>query len=1440
LLLDANSIIRLSGFMTVMTSASQLKKHSVHAAAAVGRQTGMVLFIVVLTVAAGSMFRAQAAGNTSSRSQFAPQQPATTSQQGLSVPGDVEQVELPGKIGSLKGAKPLPRDVSAYIADPVAAQQLGKALFWDVQVGSSGTACASCHFHAGADIRTKNQVNPGIKGGDGKFAPPLAGASALGPNKQLTASDFPFHKLANPGDRLSAVVATTDDVVSSQGSLGGDYISSTRDFLSQRRKLATSADKAKFKALLPGAKLGNETCALSYDAANNQFHTGNLIHRRVEPRQTPSTVNAVFNYRQFWDGRANNQFNGVDPFGARTFQLPAGPNEPGNPDALKAGTLLLDKTLPASAPQLRLTQILIDNASLASQAVGPALSDFEMSCGGKSFADLGRKLIAQRALASQKVAADDSLFSQTKGLVAVSGQGLSKTYRELIERAFKPEYWSVTDKVSVTATGGVVADLAGHTQMESNFSLFWGLAVQEYEALLVSDDSPFDRAADGDKTAMSAEAKAGQLVFLGKGGCVGCHQGPAFSTAAFTSKDAAKDAGSPKVLERMRQGTGDLAFYDAGFYNIGVRPTAEDPGNGAKDGYGFDLSYARQYKWQLLSKTAKSPDKFDPTPCKWLHQFWPCASVPTVADPLLSERDAADGAFKTPILRNVGLSPPYFHNGGQATLKDVVRFYNRGGDRRGPVGTDTSGSGAKNAFGHANTSNLAPDIGDNSNDFPSENNALGMTEPEMDYLVQFLLSLTDDRVACHSGVFDHPELPLPMGHDEVAVPGTPVARDIVRILPATGKGGLKAAGRACLPNSGDLFGTLNKTDLRPLQPAFETLMNQQLLANGKRITLPAVATTTVPVATTVGATTTAVTTAGTGSVTVPGAVTGVGGKLLGKLVSLVTPTPPVPLAPVLPDVVPTAAPFVPLPKYTLTGADVRGFEAIGFIQEATVSDTSCPGIARRQRGGTALINGMRIVIPCNTIVQMPAATFTWAELFPAGQGGVGADGVSLVLPNATDAAPVQGKFLLPSTEMRVVGNTVGAQHIAGLVFISQQSLNTGTGFITGFDYENGVILLGAKAGALPTSRLQLNDEKGRFSKGQSPDPRFNVDDANPTIRAQTGYPMCIPRVAPDAAQKIDDPLCPKRNRPLVGSKFGCRKFIQAQVRFRLGFDLAIPRPGQVYCSSFVMGDPNAAKADEPTSFQQAPFQIGDYITYSGTLLKGDRLGPDGSDTISVHTIIANVGIYTQPGTLPVYLAMDEFRIGTFDQQLVANGVVQEAKDRLILNAVVTDVTSIVDIYLVDVGSDGKETQRWVTPGAMTFEVGAPDAQKRLITGGITTQLTGAVPGRVRLAAGRAPNGLLDSPTRYMRIVARSLCDPGNINGMAAPLRGAATARMPCLDRAIAANELRTGHYLAPVTNFIFPENVNTGDRPVPFNFWSLGFLANGEGLGTGPPAPTPW
>ena len=63
-------------------------------------------------------------------------------------------------LGSLKRvALPAPTGLELYVRDQAALVALGKAFFWDMQAGSDGrTACASCHFHAGADHRVRNQI----------------------------------------------------------------------------------------------------------------------------------------------------------------------------------------------------------------------------------------------------------------------------------------------------------------------------------------------------------------------------------------------------------------------------------------------------------------------------------------------------------------------------------------------------------------------------------------------------------------------------------------------------------------------------------------------------------------------------------------------------------------------------------------------------------------------------------------------------------------------------------------------------------------------------------------------------------------------------------------------------------------------------------------------------------------------------------------------------------------------------------------------------------------------------------------------------------------------------------------------------------------------------------------------------------------------------------
>ncbi|MDP4300394.1 cytochrome-c peroxidase [Leptothrix discophora] len=611
-----------------------------------------------------------------------------------------------------------------YIRDKAAAIQLGKALFWDAQVGSDGQACASCHFAAGADSRMKNQISPGLKGGDHAFDRMPTGRG--GPNYLLKPADFPLFRLADPLDRGSDILFETNDVVSSQGTFSGMF----------RR--------------LDGR--GGEDCDLR---PLDEFNVGGVLTRVVEPRNSPTVVNAAFYDRNFWDGRANNTFNGVSPFGARDHDA-------------RVLELLPDGTTVW-------TTVRLENASLASQAVGPALSDFEMSCGAKSFKNLGRKMLQRRPLAGQQVHAQDSVLASLRG---AAGDGLKTTYPELIRKAFQPAWWQAR------------GTFGGYSQMENNFSLFWGLAIMVYEQTLVSDEAPFDRfvgspGVPANVQALSPELIRGLQVFRGKGLCVSCHKGAEFTGAATNLQTS---LGESNVVEHMFTGDRQLGLYDSGFYNIGVRPTAEDLGVGATDPWGAPLSLSRGWiSW--LQGNDQVDDTLWIDPCLFNVQVdvRDCFTPP---DPY-NTRVSVDGAFKTPTLRNVALTGPYFHNGSRLTLEQVVEFYNRGGDRRGPDEANSSGR-------------VTPEVQDGgaTNVHPAIHD-LQLTTQEQADLVAFLRhGLTDPRVACERAPFDHPELRLFNGQagNAVKVTGAPggKARDDTFLLPAVG-----AAGRAlgnCLRN----------------------------------------------------------------------------------------------------------------------------------------------------------------------------------------------------------------------------------------------------------------------------------------------------------------------------------------------------------------------------------------------------------------------------------------------------------------------------------------------------------------------------------------------------------------------------------------------------------------------------------------------------------------
>jgi cytochrome c peroxidase len=164
---------------------------------------------------------------------------------------------------------PLPEPVGGTIIDRDAAIRLGKALFWDQQTGSDGQmACASCHFHAGADNRMRNTVNPG---------PNLAFETVLGPGDVLP---FPFAPF------------TVYDVVGSSG-------------VTSRSFSTVSLDPADSMDVCTPVTPADEKQLAFFDAGE----------RGVTGRNTPTVIGAVFYLDNFWDGRASHKFNGQNPLG---------------------------------------------------------------------------------------------------------------------------------------------------------------------------------------------------------------------------------------------------------------------------------------------------------------------------------------------------------------------------------------------------------------------------------------------------------------------------------------------------------------------------------------------------------------------------------------------------------------------------------------------------------------------------------------------------------------------------------------------------------------------------------------------------------------------------------------------------------------------------------------------------------------------------------------------------------------------------------------------------------------------------------------------------------------------------------------------------------------------------------------------------------------------
>ncbi|MCU1382877.1 MAG: hypothetical protein JWL71_1574 [Acidobacteria bacterium] len=428
------------------------------------------------------------------------------------------------------------------------------------------------------------------------------------------------------------------------------------------------------------------------------------------------------------------------------------------------------------------------------------------------------------------------------------------------------------------------------------------------------------------------------------------------------------------------------------------------------------------------------------------------------------------------------------------------------------------------------------------------------------------------------------------------------------------------------------------------------------------------------------------------------------------------------------------------------------FEMTGFIQTATLDAGADPF-----RGGTITLNNHKVIVPRNTIFQMPATSVTWAELFTEAPAPYGPAQTGLAL-NDTPKPPF-------TFEVIVQGNRVGDDYIAGLLFINQLSMMAHQGFVNFIDYGTGEMRVGGTPGVADGTRVRLNDPIGRYGRAGSHDRRFTVDEDNPTVKSETGFPMCVPRGNPAVA---DDVLCPQGNRPTAGTKYQSIFTMPVQ-----------PTPTTAEYAN------NGATRTTPDPWRMAPFEVGDYVTVKGPIVF-DAAG----QYVDAWGVDANVGIFTTPGTQPFYVAIDVLLMGTgpLDDLTLA----QEGAKRTRVEGFTTDISTAVKISAVDVDAcTGEEVDRvW---NLQAVDPGPPN---------------GAVAGRWRFRPG-AP--LFDlkgfpflPPTREVRAV-----------GLA--------GTVPTL------NGLNAGAYQAPNFEFILPENRGIGNPKVAANFDAMPFLAQGSG-----------
>src|SRR5882724_7572793 len=191
-------------------------------------------------------------------------------------------------------------------------------------------------------------------------------------------------------------------------------------------------------------------------------------------------------------------------------------------------------------------------------------------------------------------------------------------------------------------------------------------AIASYERSLVSFNSPFDRFIAGDKNAIDDAAKRGWDLFNTRARCNKCH-----------------------ALTETKQDV--TLFTDNDFHNIGIGIIRHNV-----------VALARQAEQLIKSGDTAAIDRAAiQTDMSALGRF------------LITKKEADIAAFKTPGVRNALVTGPYFHDGSQVTLWDVMDHYNKG-------------DGLQNPW-------LDEDM-----------QPLALTERDIDDVVAFLASLTSD------------------------------------------------------------------------------------------------------------------------------------------------------------------------------------------------------------------------------------------------------------------------------------------------------------------------------------------------------------------------------------------------------------------------------------------------------------------------------------------------------------------------------------------------------------------------------------------------------------------------------------------------------------------------------------------------------------------------